>query len=277
MQPAVNLLQYTLAVEDGGATSEFSTEGHGSVLADMTDINSTTSRLPSSSEKAEFLQWTNLVRCMHGAAPLRWSDAVARGAEALVRNQRRMSHGNPYHERPPAGPAGENLYQIWGKTASAKDAVIGWYKEVYDCATGGPTSFRDGCQKPKSGEMVGHFTALVWKGAKELGCAFGNAANIIVCRYKAGNSLDGNTPNMGGYYQSQVSVRVKSEGQCKSQGTSSGSATCGGSGNGKPCHFPFKYGQRTYNACTSSGFSEPWCATSVKTDGTYSTWGKCNC
>jgi len=47
--------------------------------------------------------------------------------------------------------------------------------------------------------MCGHFTALVWTGVKEIGCGCVHATNdtwMFICRYKAGDTLSYETPNM---------------------------------------------------------------------------------
>ena len=43
------------------------------------------------------------------------------------------------------------------------------------------------------------------------------------------------------------------------------------------CPFPFKYEGIDFNSCTRRGNGNtPWCATSVKSDGTYDGWGYCD-
>ena len=45
--------------------------------------------------------------------------------------------------------------------ANASQAVDAWYSEVHACVK------LPGCEEGKSGAQVGHFTALVWKGAPD--------------------------------------------------------------------------------------------------------------
>ena len=49
------------------------------------------------------------------------------------------------------------------------------------------------------------------------------------------------------------------------------------SSNGKPCIFPFKYGQQSYTACTltDSETDIPWCATGLDEDGFVVDWREC--
>lgn len=47
--------------------------------------------------------------------------------------------------------------------------------------------------------MCGHFTVLVWKGVKELGCGCIKATDnsfMYICRYKSGDTVGNDTPNM---------------------------------------------------------------------------------
>merc|ERR1712045_239354 len=48
-------------------------------------------------------------------------------------------------------------------------------------------------------------------------------------------------------------------------------ATCGGTGNGRPCKFPFMYKFKSYRACIMEDHHQPWCY--VVGVG----WGNCNC
>merc|ERR1719401_1654494 len=186
-----------------------------------------TTRSPNDEEKAAFITMHNLYRCMHGVEPLTWSDAMTADAERYIRGMTTMEHSDSYNIRPPAGPAGENLAWSSGFLA-AGSAVTMWYEEVNDCATGDPESFTDGCARGKPGRAVGHFTAMIWKGAKELGCAFSNSdgPTVIICRYKAGDQLDLSTPNMNkpDNYPPNVLVRISNEDNC--------STSCSGGGGG---------------------------------------------
>merc|ERR1712039_246840 len=56
-----------------------------------------------------------------------------------------------------------------------------------------------------------------------------------------------------------------------------GTPSCDGTGKGKDCKFPFIYKGKLYTGCTSADHNQPWCATDTHSDGTYSTWGNCNC
>jgi hypothetical protein len=98
-----------------------------------------------------------------------------------------FEHSQSYDIPPPAGPAGENLAMGHDTATAATDS---WYSEVKDWA------FDVG--QPTGGGETGHFTAMVWKGAKKLGCGEFSSTKLWVCRYKAGDTASGDTPNMQG-------------------------------------------------------------------------------
>merc|ERR1719356_1496213 len=98
-----------------------------------------------------------------------------------------MKHSDHYELSAPLGPAGENLFQgSGGWTVGA--ATQSWYSEVSDCRR------FPGCEQGKRGAKVGHFTAMNWAGAKEIGCA-SNSRGIKGCRYKGNDHKDCTTPN----------------------------------------------------------------------------------
>ena len=71
-----------------------------------------------------------------------------------------FAHSDSYHLAYPAGPAGENLAAGQSTPTSAVNA---WYNEVNDCIW-------PGCQSGNGGATVGHFTAMIWSGATQMGC-----------------------------------------------------------------------------------------------------------
>jgi len=140
---------------------------------------------------------------------VKWNKAVAASAQAWA-NKGRFRHSRSYNIKPPAGPAGENL--AMGQD-SLEAATHAWYGEVKDC---GPMP---GCKEGKTG-VVGHFTSMIWKGVKEIGCGIGKAnmggrtVPLYVCRYKAGDNLSRSTPNMAGGYKANVLPVTRTAKQC---------------------------------------------------------------
>lgn len=156
---------------------------------------------------ARWVKAHNMYRCMHNAPKVTWSKAMAASAQEWA-NRGVFSHSQSYKIAPPAGPAGENL--AYGQQ-DLERATHDWYNEVKDCG-----SF-PGCKRGASG-VVGHFTAMIWAGVKEIGCAQGkmnsNGRPLYVCRYKSGDTLSRSTPNMAGGYEANVFKKVKSKVQC---------------------------------------------------------------
>ena len=89
----------------------------------------------------------------------------------------------------------QNLF-VAGWAPSADDVVQGWYYEEephYDYAKG----------QSKDGEVTGHFTAMIWKSTKEVGCAYtygkwgkSNGYYVACEYYPTGNSPGAFTTNI---------------------------------------------------------------------------------
>jgi len=118
----------------------------------------------------------NRYRAKHCAPPLVWSDKLAKVAQkwvdTLVKKGCAFEHsGSDYGENLAAGTAG----------AMSPDAVVDmWYREVdrYDFKHGGFSM------------DTGHFTQLVWKSTKRVGCGMRTCKglDVWVCNYDpAGN------------------------------------------------------------------------------------------
>ena len=79
-------------------------------------------------------------------------------------------------------PLGENIYRNFGISVDGNDAVDTWYDQInmYDFKNQGFST------------NTGHFTQLVWKGSKNLGCGIAcGSACIVICNYfPPGNLFD---------------------------------------------------------------------------------------
>jgi hypothetical protein len=154
------------------------------------------------SQATGILEAHNRWRAFHSAAPLGWSDELARYAQAWAETLVRQHPGKLLHSessdgvRPEAGDLGyggwgENLY--WGSALlwsdgrreaqldlAARDVVDSWGREVewYD--------FDTGRCSPQGEDGCGHFTQIVWMGTTTVGCgrAIGaDRAQVWVCSY----------------------------------------------------------------------------------------------
>merc|ERR1719277_1400940 len=128
-----------------------------------------------------------------------WSTAVYENAQNYVNGLTTLVHSDSYSLAPPAGPAGENL--AMGQ-ANLVEAVNGWYDEVSRCNW-------PGCETGSG--PVGHFTAMVWRGVTEIGCATKTSNRIYICRYRSGDSLSLDTANMQGGFEANVPAAIKSK------------------------------------------------------------------
>jgi len=167
-------------------------------------------------EEEQFLAEHNYYRCMHGAPALKWHPGMAASAATWGKSccGSGLKHSKSYSETPSSG---ENLA---AGSATIRGAVEQWYEEVSDC------KHFPGCEKGEEGKVVGHFTAMVWKSTKLLGCAR-NAKGwkgypLYICRYAE------DAPNMGGRYEANVfkaSVSSKDCGRDPAPGPATGPAT----------------------------------------------------
>lgn len=117
-----------------------------------------------------FLYWHNVVRCEVGTPPLEWDETLANYA----RNHASGSYGE-HSDSYGNVNAGENM----ATHKSAKGATLAWFGEFDAWANGG-------------GGVTGHYTAMVWKSGKTLGCA---TASFSSCNYGVGEG-GGVVPNM---------------------------------------------------------------------------------
>jgi uncharacterized protein YkwD len=121
----------------------------------------------------------NRVRAKHCAGPLSWSPALARSAQkwATTLRDRGCALGHS------GGPHGENLAAGTEGTLDAGSVVGMWYDEVKNY------SFRRGGFSMKTG----HFTQVVWRGTKELGCGRSHCGgiDIWICQYDPPGNVEG--------------------------------------------------------------------------------------
>ena len=145
--------------------------------------------MPSSTSKKAFakqaLDAHNKYRAKHQAPPLKWSEEIAKDAQAWAEKlarERRLQHASQSERK----GTGENIAMFSGKFETAgEEATNMWYSEVKDYRF----------NKPGFQGNTGHFTQVVWKESQELGMGKAQTADgrltFVVGRYKpAGNLLN---------------------------------------------------------------------------------------
>lgn len=132
----------------------------------------------------QILSEHNKYRALHHAPNLVWDDKLAGYAENYA-SQCKFAHSH--------GRYGENLATGY---PSINKSVKVWYDENKQYSY----------SRPGFSMSTGHFTQLVWKGSKKLGCAYvgcfgknGTPGKYLVCEYSpAGNIVNSN------YFESNV-------------------------------------------------------------------------
>ncbi|XP_010539449.1 PREDICTED: pathogenesis-related protein PR-1-like [Tarenaya hassleriana] len=140
---------------------------------------------PAGSLAQQFLEPQNAVRAQLGLQPMVW-DGQLEGYATWWANQRRYDCALTHS----TGPYGENLFWGSGSDWTPAQAVQTWTVEgkfynYYDNSCGG-------------GEMCGHYTQIVWRDTKRLGCARVVCDNglgvFITCNYDPPGNYIGEKP-----------------------------------------------------------------------------------
>ena len=124
----------------------------------------------------------NSVRAGLHLPPLAWSEKLANAAQEWANTL--VKEGSFHH--PAKSPWGQNLYAITGGEYLPEQIVMGWAAEVskYDYQTN------------QCSGMCGHYTQLVWRDTKEVGCAVARGGNreVWVCDYSPPGNRSGKRP-----------------------------------------------------------------------------------
>jgi uncharacterized protein YkwD len=157
-------------------------------LALLADAVSLLAQVPSASaadgltpaEQQALLSLHNSYRARHCAPPLTWSAELAASAQQWA-SKCLITHGPR-----PRNQVGENL--AWGYQRTAGNAVEAWYKEVSDY----------NYKSPGFASSTGHFTQVVWKNTKQIGCGVATclwgSLRFWVCRYAPQGNWAGQFP-----------------------------------------------------------------------------------
>jgi pathogenesis-related protein 1 len=159
----------------------------------------------SGGELAEtILELINKARAEVGVPPLTWNNTLAAHAQTyadyLEVTGKNEHPSAEWVAKYPTGPEGENLYSQEGgdlsQTSLAQAAFKFWYSEQANY-NGQPI----GSETP--GEIIGHYTQMVWKGTTQVGCAAvtgqenpinGLPTARLSCRFTPPGNFVGQTP-----------------------------------------------------------------------------------
>jgi hypothetical protein len=141
--------------------------------------------------RGNMLAGHNAARAALGLEPLRWSDALAADAGAYAAQMARS--GRFEHSPLPRGTPsqGENLWTGTRGAYAYREMVGHWVAERrFYVALPVPNSSNSG----RFGD-VGHYTQIVWRGTREVGCAEASSPSddYVVCRYLPAGNVAGQT------------------------------------------------------------------------------------
>jgi uncharacterized protein YkwD len=132
------------------------------------------------------LQQHNTYRTELQLPVLSWSPALATDALAWAQHLAKIDNGQ--HDRSIIGKEGENLWWGSANAFSYVDMVTKWGDEK--------TSFRYGVFPDCGKGMIGHYTQIVWKNTRSVGCALASNGQVdyLVCRYSSPGNVIGQKP-----------------------------------------------------------------------------------
>lgn len=146
---------------------------------------------PAAREAERLLTIHNAERARIGVPPLRWNPALARQAgdwAKVLLARGRLEHASHTERR----GSGENL---WMGTAGAwnAEAMVGMFLDERRHFR--PAAFPD-VSLTGNWADVGHYTQVVWRDTREVGCAItaGNGMDVLVCRYFPAGNVLGKSP-----------------------------------------------------------------------------------
>lgn len=132
----------------------------------------------------------NRERARLGLAPLEWNDRLAREAHAWA--ARLAQRQALEHSGGTQSGMGENLWMGTGGAWSREEMVDFFIRER--------RFFRDArfphVSSTGNWVDVGHYTQIVWRDTREVGCAVASAnrIDVLVCRYYPAGNVIGRSP-----------------------------------------------------------------------------------
>lgn len=133
----------------------------------------------------------NAARSEVGVSSLRWSPSLAASAREWAQH---LAATGRFEHAPenPAAPQGENLWAGTRGHYAPEAMAAAWIAEKQNFK---PGLFPDNSRTGRV-EDVGHYTQLVWRSTREVGCALASGAreDVLVCRYSDAGNYRGEQP-----------------------------------------------------------------------------------
>ena len=142
----------------------------------LLQVNAASAEGATQAEQDTLLSLHNSYRAQHCVPPLTWSKELAAAAQKWADNCLAMHDSKRGH-------IGENI--AWGGDRTIESSIEAWYGEVknYNFA------------RPGTSSGVGHFTQIVWKNTKQIGCGvskcFLGTVRYWVCQYSPQANWEG--------------------------------------------------------------------------------------
>lgn len=135
-------------------------------------------------ESQPMLNAHNQWRKRYNVPALTWSPQLATYAQDWA--NKLLKEGKFEHRKNPT--YGENLAYASGQQLSPQQVVTMWGEEVKD--------YNYATNKCKPGKVCGHYTQVVWRNTKQVGCgmARNNSKEIWVCNYNPPGNYIGQKP-----------------------------------------------------------------------------------
>lgn len=134
----------------------------------------------------------NKERAAMGVPPLEWNGQLAADARVWADELAKTGRFEHSPDAPGEDPQGENLWAGTPRAFSPESMVALWAAEKGDYRPGVfPNNSRSG-----DVEHVGHYTQLIWRTSREVGCAtaVGQREEFLVCRYSEAGNVMGQRP-----------------------------------------------------------------------------------
>lgn len=140
---------------------------------------------------ARLLAAHNRERSAAGIAPLAWNAALAADAREFAA-ELAATNSFGHSAEDPDNPVGENLFAGTSGYYAPEAMVGAWVEEKQHYK---PGIFPNNSKTGKL-EDVGHYTQLMWRDTRTVGCAVvpGDDLEFLVCRYTQVGNVEGERP-----------------------------------------------------------------------------------